>query len=91
MKAMVVEVLCMSVDWYLGSRAVSQRKFHIEKVGGPLGSEHNRIVHYASVENVIRYALPSMPPGQYNIHELDPVNMYRKPVKTTTAYRRSPE
>lgn len=66
-------------------------KFHIEKVGGPLGSEHNRIVHYASVENVIRYALPSMPPGQYNIHELDPMNMYRKPIRTTQAYRRSPE
>jgi len=68
---------------------MTQKKFHIERLGGPLGSEHNRIVYYASAKNVIRYALPSMPPGDYNIHELDPYNMYRKPLHTTPAYRRA--
>ena len=66
-----------------------KRKFHIENINKPVGSAHNRIVHYASVENVIRYALPHMPAGQYTIHELDPINMYRRPLRSTPAYRRA--
>lgn len=66
-----------------------KRKFHIENINHPCGSTHNRIVHYASVENVIRYALPLMPAGQYTIHELDPINIYRRPIRSTPAYRRA--
>ena len=66
-----------------------KRKFHIESADNSCGCTHNRIVEYATVENVIRYALPHMPAGQYMIHELDPVNIYRAPVKSTPAYRRA--
>ena len=64
-------------------------KFHIQSVNHPTGTEHNRIVHYANVANVIRYALKLMPPGQYTIHELDPINIYRRPLRSTPAYRRA--
>lgn len=66
-----------------------KRKFHIENVNVPCGTSHNRIVYYASVENVIRYALPLMPAGQYMIHELDSTNCYRPPIRSTPAYKRA--
>lgn len=64
-------------------------KFHIENVNHPTGTEHNRIVRYANVANVVRFALKYMPSGQYMIHELDPVNHYRKPIRSTPAFRRA--
>ena len=64
-------------------------KWHIQNVNHPCGSTHNRIVEYVSLENVIRYALPKMPPGQYMIHKLDSGNIYRDPVASYPAYRRA--
>ncbi|HCB50649.1 MAG TPA: hypothetical protein DEP47_14310 [Chloroflexi bacterium] len=63
--------------------------FHIENVNYPVGSTHNRMVYYASFDNVIRYALPKMPAGQYMIYQLDPANIYRKPIRSMPAYRRA--
>ncbi len=68
---------------------IMKRKFHIQHVINPCGMTHNRIVEYASADNVIRYMLPKMPAGQYMIHELDPVNIYRAPIKSTPAYRKA--
>lgn len=62
--------------------------YHIQNVNRPCGSTHNRIVKYASFANVIRYALPKMPPGQYMIYLLDPYNIYREPLESRPAYRR---
>ena len=64
-------------------------RFHVENVNHPCGSEHNAVVEYASVENVIRFFLPTMPAGAYTIHTLDPSNIYREPIKSTAAYRRA--
>jgi hypothetical protein len=66
-----------------------QKKFHIENINHPVGSTHNSIVYYATVENVIRYYLPKMPAGQYTIHELDSINIYRRPIRSTPTYRRA--
>lgn len=68
---------------------MAKKPFHIENINHPCGSTHNRIVHYANVNNVIRFALPSMPAGSYMIHELDPYNIYREPLRSTPAYRRA--
>ena len=64
-------------------------KFHIQNVNHQCGMTHNRIVRYETVENVIRYYLPRMPPGQYMIHELSEHNPYAEPVRSTPAYRRA--
>ena len=63
-------------------------KFHVENINHLQGTEHNAMVEYASVENVIRFFLPRMPAGSYMIHQL-PRNYYGKPVRSTRAYRRS--
>ena len=65
----------------------NEMKIHIENVDRPCGSTHNRIVEYASAENAIRYYLPSMPDGDYRIHELGR-GTYAEPTRTVFASKR---